>query len=72
MANTRKRKKPVRRRVRKMAEPLSKLDQHYIALHSCYKAAIVQALQLNVHFGCLQTNAHCQIGSVAKTESSRN
>ena len=40
MANTRKRKKPVRRRVRKMAEPLSKLDQHYIALHSCYKAAI--------------------------------
>ena len=40
MANTRKRKKPVRRKVRKMAEPLNKLDQHYIALHSCYKAAI--------------------------------
>jgi hypothetical protein len=42
MANTRKqpkRKKVNRRRVRQTPEPLSKLDQHYIALHSCYKAA---------------------------------
>ena len=39
MANTRKRKKTVRRRIRKMAEPLSKLDQHYIAMNEIYKAA---------------------------------
>ena len=39
MANTRKRKKVNRRKVRKTPEPLSKLDQHYVALHECYKAA---------------------------------
>jgi hypothetical protein len=39
MANTRKRKKVNRRRVRKTPEPLSKLDQHYLALHECYLAA---------------------------------
>jgi len=42
MANTRKRVKRTkinRRRVRQTIEPLTKLDQHYIALHACYKAA---------------------------------
>jgi len=39
MASTRKRKKINRRVVRKSPEPLTKLDQHYIALHECYKAA---------------------------------
>lgn len=42
MANTRKRKKHTRvnrRRVRQTSEPLTKLDQHYIALRECYKAA---------------------------------
>ena len=41
MADTRRKRKKINRRVvRKSPEPLSKLDQHYIALHSCYKAAI--------------------------------
>ena len=39
MANTRKRKKITRRIVRKSPEPLTKLDQHYIAMHEIYKAA---------------------------------
>jgi hypothetical protein len=42
MANTRKpikRKKINRRVVRHSPEPLSKMDQHYLALHSCYTAA---------------------------------
>jgi len=42
MANTRKpikRKKINRRVVRHSSEPLSKMDQHYLALHSCYTAA---------------------------------
>lgn len=39
MATSRK-TKHTKRRVRKISEPLSKLDQHYIALHQCYKAAI--------------------------------
>ena len=39
MASTRKRKKINRRVVRKSPEPLTRLDQHYIALHECYKAA---------------------------------
>ncbi len=42
MANTRKRtprKKVNRRVVRHTPEPLSKIDQHYMALHECYKAA---------------------------------
>ena len=42
MANTRKpikRKKINRRVVRQTPEPLSKMDQHYLALHTCYSAA---------------------------------
>ena len=42
MANTRKpikRKKINRRVVRQTPEPLSKIDQHYIALRECYAAA---------------------------------
>ena len=39
MANTRKRRKITRRRVRKSPEPLTKLDQHYIAMNEIYKAA---------------------------------
>ena len=39
MANTRKRKKINRRVVRKSPDPLSKLDQHYIAMNEIYKAA---------------------------------
>jgi len=42
MANTQKpikRKKINRRVVRHSPEPLSKMDQHYLALHSCYTAA---------------------------------
>ena len=42
MANTRKpikSKKINRRVVRQTPEPLSKIDQHYLALHECYKAA---------------------------------
>lgn len=39
MANTRKRRKITRRRVRKSPEPLSKLDQHYIAMNEIYKVA---------------------------------
>jgi len=42
MANTRKpikRKKINRRVVRQSPEPLTKIDQHYTALHECYKAA---------------------------------
>lgn len=39
MANTRKRKKINRRRVRKSPDPLSKLDVFMIAKHEVYKAA---------------------------------
>ena len=39
MATTRKRKKINRRRVRKSPEPLTKLDQFYIAKHEIFKAA---------------------------------
>ncbi len=39
MANTRKRRKITKRRVRKSPEPLTKLDQHYIAMNEIYKAA---------------------------------
>ena len=42
MANTRKpikRKKINRRVVRQSPEPLTKIDQHYIALRECYAAA---------------------------------
>jgi hypothetical protein len=39
MATTRKRKKINRRRVRKTPEPLTKLDQFYIAKHEIFKAA---------------------------------
>ena len=39
MANTRKRKKITRRIVRKSHEPLTKLDQNYIAMHEIYTAA---------------------------------
>lgn len=40
MADTRRRrKKYVKRIVRKSSEPLSKLDQHYIAMNEIYKAA---------------------------------
>jgi hypothetical protein len=43
MANTRKpnkRRKRKSRIVRLSPEPLTKIDQHYTALHECYKAAI--------------------------------
>jgi hypothetical protein len=39
MATTRKRKKINRRRVRNTPEPLTKLDQFYIAKHDIFKAA---------------------------------
>lgn len=39
MATTRKRKKINRRRVRQTPEPLTKLDQFYIAKHEIFKAA---------------------------------
>ena len=39
MATTRKRKKVNRRRVRQTPEPLTKLDQFYIAKHEIFKAA---------------------------------
>ena len=39
MATTRKRKKINRRRVRNTPEPLTKLDQFYIAKHEIFKAA---------------------------------
>lgn len=39
MANTRKRKKINRRVVRRSPEPLTKLDQFYIAKHEIFKAA---------------------------------
>ena len=39
MATTRKRKKINRRKVRKSPEPLTKLDQFYIAKHEIFKAA---------------------------------
>jgi hypothetical protein len=39
MANTRKRKKINKRRVRKTPEPLSKLDVFMITKHEVYKAA---------------------------------
>ena len=40
MADTRRRrKKYIKRIVRKSPEPLSKLDQHYIAMNEIYKAA---------------------------------
>ena len=42
MANTRKpiKRKKINRRVgRQTPEPLSKIDQHYIALRECYAAA---------------------------------
>ena len=39
MANTRKRKKINTRRVRRSADPLNKIDQHYIAMNEIYKAA---------------------------------
>lgn len=40
MADTRrKRKKYIKRRVRKSPEPLSKLEQHYIAMNEIFKAA---------------------------------
>ena len=40
MADTRRRrKKYIKRRVRKSSEPLSKLDQHYIAMNEIFKAA---------------------------------
>jgi hypothetical protein len=39
MATTRKRKKINRRKVRKTPEPLTKLDQFYIAKHEIFKAA---------------------------------
>ena len=35
----RRRKKFIKRIVRKSPEPLSKLDQHYIAMNEIYKAA---------------------------------
>ena len=40
MADTRRRRKKfIKRIVRKSPEPLSKLDQHYIAMNEIYKAA---------------------------------
>jgi hypothetical protein len=39
MANTRRRKKFVKRRLRRTPEPLTKIDQHYITLNEIYKAA---------------------------------
>jgi len=39
MANTRKRRKINRRRVRKSPDPLSKLEVFYIAKHEMFKAA---------------------------------
>jgi len=39
MANTKKRKKINKRKVRKTSEPLSKIDMHYVALHECFRAA---------------------------------
>ena len=39
MANTRRRKKINRRRVRKSPDPLTKLEVFYIAKHEMYKAA---------------------------------
>ena len=40
MADTRRRrKKYIKRIVRKSPEPLTKLDQHYIAMNEIYKAA---------------------------------
>ena len=40
MADTRRRRKKfIKRIVRKSSEPLSKLDQHYIAMNEIYKAA---------------------------------
>ena len=39
MATTRKRKKVNRRKVRQTPEPLTKLDQFYIAKHEIFKAA---------------------------------
>ncbi len=39
MANTRKRRKITRRKVRKSPEPLTKLDQHYIVMNEIYRAA---------------------------------
>ncbi len=40
MADTRRKRKKINRRiVRKSPDPLSKLDQHYIAMNEIYKAA---------------------------------
>lgn len=40
MADTRRKRKKINRRVvRKSSEPLSKLDQHYIALNEIFKSA---------------------------------
>ena len=40
MADTRRKRKKINKRiVRKSPEPLSKLDQHYIAMNEIYKAA---------------------------------
>ena len=40
MADTRRKRKKINKRiVRKSTEPLSKLDQHYIAMNEIYKAA---------------------------------
>ena len=40
MADTRRKRKKINKRiVRKSPEPLTKLDQHYIAMNEIYKAA---------------------------------